>query len=201
MPFTLVHPAAVIPLPRGRLVPSGLVVGAMAPDLVGMVPVPNIGLFSRMGLLSHSWLGTITVVPLVSVLTLALYHGLLKRPLVDLAPHGWRGRLAGPAAGFGWSNPYVLPSIVIGAATHLVWDDFTHGTFIDWGSSTQLVQDGCSVVGLGLIVWWLARWYRTAPRTEATGGLGRAAGQLPARLSAGWLPSRLRPRRSSRRAR
>jgi len=33
MPFTLAHPAAVLPLFRGPLVPAALVVGAVAPDL------------------------------------------------------------------------------------------------------------------------------------------------------------------------
>ncbi|MEI5672079.1 MULTISPECIES: DUF4184 family protein [unclassified Nocardioides] len=33
MPFTLVHPAAVLPLVRTPLVPSALVLGSVAPDL------------------------------------------------------------------------------------------------------------------------------------------------------------------------
>ena len=33
MPFTLAHPAAILPITRGRLIPSALVMGSMAPDV------------------------------------------------------------------------------------------------------------------------------------------------------------------------
>ncbi|MCC3776511.1 DUF4184 family protein [Streptomyces sp. UNOB3_S3] len=167
MPFTLVHPAAVIPLSRGRLVPSALADGAMAPDWAGLLPVQNAGL------MSHTWLGAVTVDALLAVILLMLFHGLLKRPLADLAPAGWRGRLAGPVGGFRWRSLWFLPSVVIGAATHILWDDFTHGRFVEWGPKTQLVQDGSSVLGLVLIVWWLVRWYRTASAAEVPGLLTR----------------------------
>ncbi|CAM5599176.1 hypothetical protein GCM10010329_49870 [Streptomyces spiroverticillatus] len=175
MPYTLVHPAAVLPLRRltgGLLMPSALVVGAMAPDLVGYMPLP------RVGLLSHEWLGVVTVAPLLSLVVLALFHGLLKRPLTDLAPAPLRRRLAGPVNGFRWrswkSAAVILLSTVVGAATHVLWDDLTHGTYVDWGldpviggfTGTQLVQDGSSVVGLVALVWWAVAWYRKAPEGE-----------------------------------
>ena len=47
MPFTLAHPAAVIPLCgilRRASVPSALIIGSMAPDLVYFVPLGSTGL-------------------------------------------------------------------------------------------------------------------------------------------------------------
>ncbi|MEV0803512.1 DUF4184 family protein [Kribbella sp. NPDC050281] len=39
MPFTLAHPAAVLPLVRRPLVASALVAGAVAPDLLYLDPI------------------------------------------------------------------------------------------------------------------------------------------------------------------
>lgn len=65
--------------------------------------------------------------------------------------------------------------------TIVAWDDLTHGAVIDWGidplvasfSGTQMVQDGSSVLGLLVIVGWLACWYVKAPRAPLPAGLTR----------------------------
>ncbi|MEV5599736.1 DUF4184 family protein [Streptomyces sp. NPDC052496] len=177
MPYTLVHPAAVIPLSRGRLVPSALIAGAMIPDLFRSVG-------TGADRLSHQWLSTVTLSPLLALVFLAAFHLVLKWPVLDLAPASLRRGLAGPARGFRLASPadafFVWLSTAIGAATHVLWDAFTHGDFIGWSgdpviagfNGIQLVQDGSSVVGLAVIVVWLVRWYRRAPEGVAPAGLG-----------------------------
>ncbi|WP_411147052.1 DUF4184 family protein [Streptomyces sp. x-80] len=169
MPYTLAHPAAVIPFCQGRLMPSALVVGAMAPDWAGLLPLPGASLAS------HEWRGIVTVDLTLGMLLLVLFHGLLKQPLLDLAPERLRARLAAPAAGFRWRSwsdvGYALLAVALGAATHVLWDDLTHGQIVDLGGYEQLVQDGSTILGLLWIGWFLVSWCRRAPETVAPVGL------------------------------
>ncbi|MGY0021076.1 DUF4184 family protein [Streptomyces sp. YJ-C3] len=174
MPATFVHPAAVVPLFRGRLVPSALVIGSMMPD-VYQLPFPNLGM--------HDWVPGLLFCPLQTALMLVVFHALLKRPLVDLAGPRLRGRLAGPATGFRLRGPaafgWLWLSAVLGTATHLLFYDITHGRYVDWGltpvigtySGTQLVQEGLSLLGLVALVLAYRSWYRTAPHVVDPGAL------------------------------
>ncbi|WP_428949921.1 DUF4184 family protein [Streptomyces sp. cg35] len=174
MPATFVHPAAVVPLFRGRLVPSALVIGSMMPD-VYQLPFPNLGM--------HDWVPGLLFCPLQTALMLVVFHALFKRPLVDLAGPRLRGRLAGPATGFRLRGPaafgWLWLSAVQGTATHLLFDDITHGRYVDWGltpvigtySGTQLVQEGLSLLGLVALVLAYRSWYRTAPHVVDPGAL------------------------------
>ncbi|CAM5400127.1 hypothetical protein GCM10010329_58810 [Streptomyces spiroverticillatus] len=126
---------------------------------------------------------------------LAGYHLLLKRPLADLAGPRLRARLAGPVRGFrprtvddyGW----IWLSAALGTATHLFFDDLTHGTYVDWGltpvvgsySGTQLVQEGLSLVGLLVLVLAVWSWYGKAPVATDPGAL-LPAQPRPARITA-----------------
>lgn len=91
MPFTLAHPAAVIPLKKlfwGRdLVVSALVVGSIMPDFGYFVPVTD---FSSV---SHSWWGMLVFDVPVGLLILWVFHNLLKHPLMKLLPDHHRHRL------------------------------------------------------------------------------------------------------------
>ncbi|MHB6904651.1 DUF4184 family protein [Streptomyces sp. CB02959] len=174
MPATFVHPAAVIPLFRGRLVPSALVIGSMVPDIY-QLPFPNLGM--------HDWVPGLVFCPLQAALMLAVFHTLLKRPLVDLAGPRLRARLAGPTTGFRLRGPatfgWIWLSAVLGTATHLLFDDISHGRYFDWGltplvgsySGTQLVQEGLSMLGLVVLVLAFRSWYRTAPQATNPDGL------------------------------
>ncbi|MFI0453825.1 DUF4184 family protein [Actinomadura sp. 6N118] len=175
MPFTMSHPAAVIPLARGPLVPSALVVGSMVPD------VPY---FFGMGALrgaTHVPLGLVTIDLGLGLIFFAAFHLIWKLPLLAMTP-GWaHARLAMPALAFRRSMIKWVPlSIVVGAATHLFWDAFTHkhhsfaGALpwlisTSWGGLTlnRWLQYASGVLGVVIIVWWLARWSRTAPVTAA----------------------------------
>lgn len=142
MPFTLSHPAAVLPLLRPPFVPMALVAGAMAPDVpyfLGTLGVPlTAGDWYEPFLnatTSHSPLGVLTVSLPV---TLALVAGwlLLRRPLAALLPPS--GPPPAPlrdapdpgATSAGAERvrrvAWLLLSALVGIATHLLWDSFTH---------------------------------------------------------------------------
>lgn len=127
MPFTLAHPAAVLPLlrPARRFAaPLGLVVGAVVPDAPYFLPL---GLARRV---SHSLTGAI-VVDLPLALSLCAVASLLLAPAaLWLAPPPLKARLpARWALGLGPSASLasLLVGAAIGIATHLAWDAFTHG--------------------------------------------------------------------------
>ena len=130
MPFTFSHPALVIPLLRGRrrcpwLSATGLIAGSVAPDFEKF--------FSLRLASSHSHtLASITYFSLPVALALAfVFHMLVRQPLVAHLPAALQRRV-GKYAGFDWPLCFrqyywgVLLSIVVGAASHLLWDSFTH---------------------------------------------------------------------------
>ncbi|WP_455354293.1 DUF4184 family protein [Streptomyces sp. SYSU K217416] len=137
MPFTLSHAAAVLPglrrngTARGPLIASALVAGSFSPDMTYFADTAIPGAM-RFGEVTHSLTGILTVDVLITAALAGLWL-LLREPLLAVVPSAWRGRayafLRGqhwrglpPAALVGWF--YV--SAAIGAATHVVWDSFTH---------------------------------------------------------------------------
>ncbi|MEU2627499.1 DUF4184 family protein [Kitasatospora sp. NPDC007106] len=125
MPFTLSHVAAVVPLigrGDGRVwVASGLVAGAMAPDVPFFADSLLPGVY-RYGALTHRWWAVPTVDAGIAAGMAAVWHGLLREPLTGLLPVPAEGPLPRGAAGAG---AFVL-SAAVGAASHVVWDSFTH---------------------------------------------------------------------------
>ena len=172
MPFTLSHPAAVLPLARRPLVPSALVAGSVAPDVFWFVPAPPGWGLSK----THEFTAVLWLDPLLALALLAVFHLLLKRPLLALAPRPLARRLAAPARGFRWRPGWIALSLVLGAATHVGWDALTHErggpsflqiplvTGVDVGRLIQLVS---TLAGAAVLTWWLWRWYRAAPTEPA----------------------------------
>ncbi len=189
MPFTLSHPAAVLPLARRPLVPSALVAGSVAPDVFWFVPrLPGVGLTKTHEFASVLWLD-----PLLALVLLAVFQIVLKRPLLALAPKPLAERLP---RHFSWRRPgWITLSLVLGAATHVGWDAFTHEsgglpflriplvTGVDVGRLIQLVS---TIAGAGILAWWLVRWYRSAPVRPVPPGT-RHRGLVTALLVAGAL--------------
>ncbi|MER7172908.1 DUF4184 family protein [Streptomyces mesophilus] len=150
MPFTLSHAAAVLPLVRrdgtgrGALLPSVMIAGSFAPDLTYFAAsgVPG-GM--EFGSFTHSWAGVLTVDAVLAALLVGVWL-LLREPVVALLPRTWQGRILGLVRGRGWRErprgPLLLwgyVSAVLGAATHTVWDAFTHHD--RWGSELLPVLD------------------------------------------------------------
>ncbi|MGK3203543.1 DUF4184 family protein [Amycolatopsis sp. MEPSY49] len=189
MPFTLSHPAAVLPLARRPLVPSALVAGSVAPDVFWFVPrLPGVGLTKTHEFASVLWLD-----PLIALVLLAVFQTVLKRPLLALAPKPLAERLPRQ---FSWRRPgWIALSLVLGAATHVGWDMFTHEsgglpflkipivTGVDVGRLIQLIS---TIAGAAVLAWWLVRWYRAAPTRPVPPGT-RHRKAVTALLAAGAL--------------
>ncbi|AXG79905.1 DUF4184 family protein [Streptomyces paludis] len=145
LPFTLSHPAAVLPFLRPPFVPAALVAGAIAPDapyFLGVLGVSSTSAEDWYGpLLNATETHSFVVGPLVGLpFTLALVaaYRMLRAPVTALLPAGLRlptptptpkpdpvpGGRARARAGYAL---WLLISAVIGIVTHLVWDSFTHG--------------------------------------------------------------------------
>ncbi|MEC3992148.1 DUF4184 family protein [Actinacidiphila sp. DG2A-62] len=203
MPFTLSHPAAVLPFlsegrARGRLAGSALVAGSLAPDVPFFTDSLVHGTFA-FGEVTHRWWAVPTVDVVIAAALVVSWHGLLREPLVALLPGRWadaaeeltapRGR-ARDAAGAGW---FAL-SAALGAATHVAWDAFTHGgrlgvrllpvlaRTVHGRPVYWLLQCGFSVLGLGVLAWAVPRVLRRA-RPERGPGPRRGL-RLPRRTRA-----------------
>jgi hypothetical protein len=202
MPYPIAHPAAVLPLfgLMGRWsVPSALVIGSIVPDLWYFVPLaPRAASHSAAGLLFFC-----LPYGLVAYLT---FHSLLKRPLAALLP----ARLAPFMAKGIPRRPWraVLLCLLVGSATHLAWDSFTHehGLIVEKfpafqvqifaiGSYRvhlfQLLQHASTLLGVGFVCWWTWRAFNRLPANDAACAFFALktrlliAGALLA-LSAGW---------------
>lgn len=122
MPFTLAHPAAVLPFRRfdSRLFNfPALVAGSVSPDFGYCLRRLELDKFS------HSFLGSFAFCLPVGLGLLALFHA-LSRLL-----HGPESRVLSPPSPH--NSPVVrslvvLLSILIGSWTHLVWDSFTNNS-------------------------------------------------------------------------
>jgi hypothetical protein len=128
MPITFAHPVAAIPFrrPLGRFgVLSALVIGSMAPDLGYFAP----HLADREP--SHTATGLFWFCMPAGLVCYAVYHGLFRPLLYDLAPDAIRRRVLPSALPDAWSPTAIaaiLVSLFFGAATHLVWDSMTHAS-------------------------------------------------------------------------
>lgn len=169
MPFTLAHPAAVLPLVRRPFSTAALVAGAVAPDLPYFVRSTSVPVSAQSwyepfmnATTSHSPLGALTV-SLPWALALYGFFRLARRPAHALLP-----AVVGPgapapsgAAALLRRGGWVLLSLLIGTATHLVWDSFTH-------------SDGYVVTHVPLLSSPLAgdlTWARALQHLSTVGGL------------------------------
>ncbi|MER7502772.1 DUF4184 family protein [Nonomuraea pusilla] len=167
VPFTPSHMAAVLPLVSSSRVrrfadPWALALGAMVPDLPIFMPfLPDYTNW-------HSWTGVVTIDLVAVLVLLPLLHGVFRDPLISLLPPSMAGR----AAALRPERLRVLPIVlggVAGAASHVLWDSFTHSTGpAHWGEWLgvsvfgvirlfRLLQYTSSVVGLAAVVWWAWR--------------------------------------------
>jgi hypothetical protein len=181
MPFTFSHPAAILPLARFRRGPyalSALIIGSMTPDLEYFFS------FRHSPIVAHSLLGLVVFCLPVGILALWCFHSFVKQPARLLLPKPLRYRLAElstlrPHIASGQGLLLVL-LVGAGAATHIVWDNFTnqrsgivaripafHQTVMRMGgidfNLCDIVQQGSTAAGLGIVACSIWLWMRRRP--------------------------------------
>ena len=182
MPFTLAHPAAILPLRGFRYLRTApLIIGALVPDLPYYVP----GSLGRSLLETHSFEGSYTIDLVLGCGVLALVY-LLRRPLTALlAPRARWLCLAALAPFRARPREWLFAplAILLGVWTHLLWDSFTH--LDGWvvrrvaalsapvtigaynGPLCHLLQYLSSVFGLAVMALWYTR-LSVAPAAPAS---------------------------------
>jgi hypothetical protein len=158
-----------------------LVIGCMAPDFEYFLR------FSPRGAFGHTLTGVFVLDLPLALIALWLFHSYAKEPLyawlpgsvrrrIQLRPASWPIKTVGRFA-------MVTLSILIGAATHIVWDSFTHARFWPyrhWQFLHQtvelpvygemeyfrVIQHASTVIGGVVLLLWLRNWYRTTAPTQ-----------------------------------
>ena len=128
MPFTFSHPAIVLPLtflPRQWFSLTGLVIGSLTPDFE---------YFLRMRIesnYSHTIDGLFWFDLPLGLLLAFIFHKIVRDSLFDNLPTILKSRFSAFKK-FDWKRHFkqnwlvVTISILIGAASHIFWDSFTH---------------------------------------------------------------------------
>ncbi len=188
MPFTLAHPAAVLPLMRRPFDGLALACGAIAPDIPYYIRAAPLVVTAESwyepftnATVSHSAAGLVPVtLPLALVAYLLLRA--TRRPLIWLTRGEWsapvdaRPELPPRVGRWAW----VAISLLVGALSHLVWDSATSGVgflaarfgalnepaFADltW---IRLSQHASTVIGLAVLAVALWRRRRTLVGEDA----------------------------------
>ncbi|WP_232662746.1 DUF4184 family protein [Pseudonocardia sp. TRM90224] len=174
MPFTLAHPAAVLPLRRWLCLPA-LVAGSVAPDVASYLPVPG-GLGA-----THTLTAAVSLDVVLGAVVLVAFV-VARGPLIAVAPAGLRARLGGAPwwvgnRGLGGAAVVVV-SIAAGAITHVLWDMVTHArsplvrawpwlraTVVGPHTVYNVIGYVSAVGGLVIIGVTVAGWYRRTPPT------------------------------------
>jgi hypothetical protein len=183
MPFTVAHAAAVLPFRRLNLVWSAFLVGSMAPDfpyVIGSIKYRDLG---------HYFPGVLLFTLPASFAVLWFYHWAVKKPVAGLLPIGMQQRLSRQLGEFSFGGASQLRattfSIILGIATHLVWDSFTHAhtwpwlhfawlrsrinvPVAGWMPTYMFLQYATTLLGFFALGVWTFLWYHeTAPLTGA----------------------------------
>jgi hypothetical protein len=183
MPFTFSHAAAAWPFRKTRLEMPALLIGCFAPDL------PYFMFDRTRAFIGHTLLGAFIFDLPVSLVVLWLFYAYQKQPLSTLLPKGIRMRLKQGRDDYSFWPPshlaLIVVSILIGTATHILWDSFTH-TFYwpyrHWSFLSHVVhvpaagnmpmekvlQYASSVFGLVFVAIWIWSWYRATKPVESS---------------------------------
>jgi membrane-bound metal-dependent hydrolase YbcI (DUF457 family) len=178
MPFTVSHAAAVLPLHRWskRSLPlAALMVGSMAPDF------GYIFSYQASRALTHSFAGLFVFCLPVGLIVWLFYVAVLEKATITLLSDRWHTRFAHTEAVTGSLIVRACIAILLGAATHLLWDSFTHrGTFVTnsiallkgptpgfaWLPVYHLLHFLSSVVGLVILGYWMRHLQRQPARSR-----------------------------------
>ena len=179
MPFTLSHAAAALPFRRFKPIWPALVIGTFAPDIQYFI------LLSDEDRSGHHFPGILLFTLPLALLLLWVFEWYVKGPVLELLPDTVQRRLHHKTEPLSFGGGRRFASIVlwiaVGIATHVFWDSFTHGhtrITAHWDlfsyrvpvpfhppvSVHGLLQYASTVLGIVVLVGWLALWYwRTTP--------------------------------------
>lgn len=135
MPFTFSHPAIVLPLaylPGRWLSLTGLIIGSVIPDFEYFIRMRVQSSYS------HTLAGLIGFDLPLGILVAFVFHNIVRDPLVSNSPAFFKTRFA-IFQSFNWNRYFkknwlvVAISILLGAASHVLCDSFTHhgGYFVE----------------------------------------------------------------------
>ncbi|HVK23906.1 MAG TPA: DUF4184 family protein [Actinokineospora sp.] len=185
MPFTVAHPAAVLPFLGTRLPASALVAGTLAPDFPHFV-----GLRGLDNGFTHTIPGFEFTVP-IALLMSVIWHTCAQDAALAISPREFARQ----------PLPQPIPAIagaIVGISSHLIWDAFTHGDgyFVErlpmlrrfvWPDMPLFffLQVACSFIGVALLLAHVVHRYRRLPRK--TPKLTVAAFVLVAAAVCAWI--------------
>ncbi len=160
---------------------SALIVGCFAPDFAYFF------FLNARGLGAHSLQGVFLYDLPLSLVALWLFHAFVKQPFTTLLPKGFRVRLKPRTKPFSFWPParlaLIVVSILVGTATHILWDSFTHPFYWPYRHLSflrlplhlpiegdvqmyKVLQDGSSLLGLAVVALWIWMWYRATRPVE-----------------------------------
>ena len=128
MPFTLAHPAIVLPLvflPRKYISMTALIFGSLVPDAESYIRTYAAKDFA------HTWAGFFWFgLPFGLFLTF-VFHNVVRNSLIDNFPSFLQQRFS-RFREFDWNKrfrqkwPVIIISMIIGGVSHFFWDSFSH---------------------------------------------------------------------------
>jgi hypothetical protein len=183
MPFTLSHPAAVLPLAGTGLPVAGLVAGSMAPDVPMFLP-------GQIGYgVTHNLVGVVTVDLLMAVVAVLLWRYVVRNALVDTAPSSVRERFPANARYTRRQWALLPAAAIVGALSHVAWDAFTHQgrwgvAHVAWLQAGhaglpgyQWAQYASGAIGLAVVLIWAVRTVAARQRRTRPAAVAPLAGR------------------------
>jgi hypothetical protein len=128
MPFTFSHPAIILPFENSKrkwFSLTGLIVGSVVPDIEFLLRLKETDTFG------HTWLGLIAFDIPAAFLLSFIFHNLVRDPLVNHSPKFFRERFSALLS-FNWPAYFkkhaavFFVSVLVGIASHIFLDAFTH---------------------------------------------------------------------------
>ena len=162
MPFTFSHPAAVLPLtylPKRWFSLTALVIGSLTPDFEYFFRTRIYSSFS------HTWFGLFWFDLPLTIILAFIFHLIVRNSLIDNLPNFVSQRFS-VFKNFNWTNYFVKNfltvtiSAIIGIATHILWDGFTHeqGQFVQ---ANPVLQNNLSLSKYSIPIYKLLQHLST----------------------------------------